>query len=106
VIGRFENSEVARLFTVLKRSFVGLLVGYALYVLLVGILITIEDLKYGFSIARGGNFTVWVYPLMSPFLFSRWEWQLVPLEVNLITLFGGLLLVAGVVWANWKRVPR
>jgi hypothetical protein len=93
------------LFTILKRSLVGLLAGYALYVVLV-IVVIVEDLKYGFSIARGENFYVWVYPLMSPFLLDRQEWQQVPLEVNIITLCGGLLLFAGVVWANWTKVPR
>lgn len=103
--GQFEASEVSRLLTVLKRSLVGLLVGYALYVVLVGILIGVENLKYGSSIARGENFYVWVYPLMSPFLLSRQEWEQ-PLEINLVTLCGGLLLTAGIVWANWKKVPR
>lgn len=93
------------MFTILRRSVVGLLAGYAIYILLVGILIILENQKYGFSVARGENFYVWLYPLMSPFLVNRWVWQQTPLEVNMITLCGGLLLIAGVVWANWKKVP-
>jgi hypothetical protein len=89
---------------ILTRTLFGLLVGYAVYALLVGVLIGIEQSGGGFS--RANNFFVWLYPLGSPFLLNPQEWRSVPLEENLLTLSGGMLLLAGTAWANWAKKPK
>jgi hypothetical protein len=92
-----------RLIKTAARTAFGLFVGYCFYVVLVVVLIVIERANGGFS--KADNFFVWLYPLAAPYLLTPSEWKQVPLEENLITLCGGLLLIAGMVWANWKRKP-
>lgn len=89
---------------IFKRSLLGALGGYAFYVVIACIDIAIHYLRYGHSPFE--SFDVWVYPLTAPSLFTRWRWEEVPLEVNLLTLCGALLIVAGIVWANWKKPSK
>ena len=92
------------MFKTLKRSLLGFFVGYAIYIVIVCIDIVVQQRMHGYSTIE--SFYVWVYPLTSPYSLTRWFWKEGPLEDNLLTLCGGLLLVAGVVWANWKKKPN
>jgi len=91
---------------ILKRSLLGFFAGYAIYIVVVFIDIAVQQIRYGYSTFE--NFYVWIYPLTFPYLLIFWRewWVEGHLEDNLLTLCGGLLLIAGVVWANWKKVPR
>jgi hypothetical protein len=86
---------------VFKRSLLGALAGYAVYVVVVCIDIVIQYLRYGHSTFE--SFYVWIYPFTAQYLLTRWLWKEGPLEDNLLTLCGGLLLIVGIVWANCKR---
>jgi hypothetical protein len=48
------------------------------------------------EIATGGSpdtYLPFVWPFMSPFLIFRYSWEGTPLDENLLSVFGGLLLV-------------
>jgi hypothetical protein len=46
-----------------------------------------------------------VWPFMSPFLVFRYSWEGPPLDENLLSLLGGLLLIGGAVW-GYLDFPR
>lgn len=88
--------------TIIKRSLLGALAGYVIYASIACIDIAIHYFVYGHTPFE--SFEVWVLPLMAPSLLWIWkEVPEVPLEFSLLMLCGGLLLVAGVVWANLNK---
>ena len=86
--------------TILKRSLLGALAGYAVYLVIAWPYIFIRYAMRGYTPFT--SFEVWVYPFMAPYLLSPWLWKERHLDDNLLTLCGGLLLIAGIVRANWK----
>jgi hypothetical protein len=84
------------------RCLVGALAGYAIYLLVAWIYIAVMQ------IATGGSpdtYLPFVWPFMSPFLIFRYSWEGTPLDENLLSIFGGLLLVGGAIW-GFLGFPR
>lgn len=86
--------------TIIRRSLLGALAGYAVYLVIAWPYIFIRYAMYGN--APFISFEVWVYPFAAPYLLSPQLWKEGHVDENLLILCGGLLMVAGAVWANWK----
>jgi len=91
------------MFRFLLRCLVGSLVGYSCYILVLCVVIYVDKKTYGYS--GIDTFFALYFPLVSPHLFSPEVWSQTPLEDIHLMLIGGLLLLAGVGWANWKHIP-
>ena len=86
----------------IQRCIAGALAGYAIYLLVAWIYIAVM------KIATGGSpdtYMPFMWPFMSPFLIYRYSWQGPPLDENLLSLFGGLLLIGGAIW-GYLDLPR
>ncbi len=85
-----------------RRCFLGALAGYGIYLFLAWLYIAFME------IATGGSpdtYLPFVWPFMSPFLIFRYSWEGTHLDENLLSLFGGLLLIGGALWGYWD-FPR
>ena len=80
----------------------GALAGYAIYLLVAWSYIGVLEMATG---GLPDTYLPFVWPFMSPFLIFRYSWEGPPLDENLLSLFGGLLLVGGAIW-GYLGFPR
>jgi hypothetical protein len=86
----------------IRRCLLGAFSGYAIYLLIAWSYIAIVRKITGGS---PDTFPPFVWPFESPFLIFRDSWQGPPLDENLLSLVGGLLLIAGALW-GYLDFPR
>jgi hypothetical protein len=85
-----------------QRSLLGALAGYLIYLLVAWSYIAV--LK-GMTGGSPDTFPPFVWPFESPFLIFRYSWEGPPVDENLLSLFGGLLLIGGALW-GYFNFPR
>jgi hypothetical protein len=79
----------------LRRCSLGILAGYGVYLLVAWIYVALLRIVTGGS---PDTYLPFVWPFTSPFLIFRYSWEVSPLDVNLLSLLGGLLLIGGALW--------
>jgi hypothetical protein len=87
----------------LRRVFIGVLAGYGIYLAVAWGYIEILNKMTG---GEPDTFPPFVWPLESPFLILPDSWHGPPLDENLLSLLGGLLLIGGGVWGYLNFPPR
>jgi hypothetical protein len=85
----------------IRRCLLGALAGYGIYLLFTWLYIAFMETATGGS---PDTYLPFVWPFMSPFLIFRYSWE-GPLDENLLSLFGGLLLIGGALWGYFD-FPR
>jgi hypothetical protein len=86
----------------IPRCLLGALAGYGIYLLLTWLYLAFMEAVHGGS---PDTYLPFVWPLMSPFLIFRYSSQGTHLDENLLSLFGGLLLIAGAL-SGYLDFPR
>ena len=84
------------------RSLLGVLLGYGIYLLSTWLYIGFREMATG---GAPDTYLPFMWPFMSPFLIFRCSWERTPLDENLLSLFGGLLLIGGALW-GYLDFPR
>ena len=80
----------------------GALAGYFVYLLVAWSYLAVMGTIYG---GWPDTYPPFVWPFTSPFLVFRYSWQGPPLDENLLSLLGGLLLIGGALW-GFLSFPR
>jgi hypothetical protein len=86
----------------IERCLLGALAGYAIYLLVAWIYIPAMEITIGGS---PETYLPFVWPFMSPFLAFHYSWEGPPLDENLLSLLGGLLMIGGALW-GYLGFPR